>query len=124
MVKTLAHGMPAPAATRSPHVSIERRSSRQLRTGQSIQADALLGSHECQIAMDQRRDAHTELAAIVFLGQRHRYGLAARLHIGHYVGHHFLDTLERRLRRFGQPTQRSKFGAQADVFAIGVSRCH
>ena len=76
-------GMSAIAATRSPNVSIERRSSRQLRTGQSIQADALLGSHECQIAMDQRWDAHTELAAIVLLGQRYRNGFAARLHVGH-----------------------------------------
>ena len=66
-------------------------SSRQLCACQAIQADPLLGSHQCQIAVNQWRDAYTELAAVVLFGQSCGYGFTVGQHVGHHVGHYFLD---------------------------------
>ena len=60
---------------------------RQLRACQPIEAHAFFGRLQCQRTVNLRWNAHFELSAVGFFGQRRGNVFAVTFHVGHRSGH-------------------------------------
>ena len=70
--------------------------------------------------MNVWRDAHAELATVVFVRQRRGFGLTRCIHIGHRFAHDLPNPLQGDFRRARQPCPRTALALPRNAFAQNV----